>query len=911
MPDSIPSPDNPTCQSCGLYKGCKTPFMKPKHSVNNPTVMIVGEAPGAEEDLQGTPFVGESGRLLRKVLRNLEISDDDVMMTNVVRCRPPDNKISKKHIKACKQFALDEIERAEPEYVLLMGNSPLEAVLGQTGITTWHGVTVQQLDKTYIPLFHPAYILRNMNMMDQWLEGFVKLSDLMDGVVSEDIGYDYIYPKTMKEIHLMLRELEMYEFISYDTETSSLDPFGKGAKVIAITMAGRDKQESKGKSWAFPFHHKDGWWTELELQQITKLLQDFVKGKKLIGHNMKFDRKHSKKYDIDIRTHADTMLISHLLDSRKGIHSLKRLAGLHLGMYKYDEELEDYKKQHKEADPEFGGSYENIPLEILLPYSCMDTHATMEIFYAMYPDLSEKQKVFHDEVLVRVSDILSDMEYTGMKLDDYLVKRYHAIYTEVREDVYCKLLENEDVIKMMNWYNDVWIPSLTLVNLVHGNDKSRTENTVLKLAKKLFDSKEAWLDDKYLHILQQNGKKRRLKRKFVEFNPKSPNQKRKLLFEYNGIPVSLVDETPTGLPSTKAKTLRRYTERYPILKDLIYYGLLSDMLSKYLEPALYHVWQSDQDHRVRSNYNLHGTRTGRLSSSDPNLQNIPTPEKEPGTLLESLPIKNMFTVDDDEYLISIDYSGMELRVFASLANCEPMLKIHESGMDFHSMVGILVSEKKPIHVITKEEVKHFKEFKKAIRYRYKWTNWTLLYGGSAYTLYNMYPDDFPDIETAKETEAEYYKTFPEVPEYMENCVKTVQELGYIESPFGRREYFPYLHSGSTDRSKVSQERREAVNMPVQSTASDTLLCSLIVIDAQLNANHLHAKLINTVHDSIVLRCPKNELKQVIDICVDCMEHVKDYAEFYFPNVDFSWLLSPLKADADYGTHYGAMQEYEG
>ena len=122
------------------------------------------------------------------------------------------------------------------------------------------------------------------------------------------------------------------------------------------------------------------------------------------------------------------MLASHLVDSRKGIHSLKRQAARHLGMYNYDQELEDYIAENKEANPRRGGNYGNIPMEILLPYAAMDADATYRLHEILYGKLSDKQKIFYEEVLIPASDTLAHMEYSGITIDQYIAKRYTEIY---------------------------------------------------------------------------------------------------------------------------------------------------------------------------------------------------------------------------------------------------------------------------------------------------------------------------------------------------------------------------------------------------------------------------------------------------------------------------------------------------
>jgi len=329
------------------------------------------------------------------------------------------------------------------------------------------------------------------------------------------------------------------------------------------------------------------------------------------------------------------------------------------------------------------------------------------------------------------------------------------------------------------------------------------------------------------------------------------------------------------------------------------------MLGTYLTPAASGAWSSSLDGRVRTNFNQHGTITGRTSSSDPvNLQNIPTPEKEPGTLLEVLPIKNIFThsyqdiqpdghVRHDGVIMSVDFSGMELRCFASLADCEPMLEIHRSDKEFHTMISSMMSGIP------------YDDIDKATRYIYKWTNWTLLYGGDAYTLHKLYNIPMFEAEMAVK---EYYERFPEVLDYQDDCTDFAEKHGYIESPYGRREYLPWITD--VNEKKRNKARREAINMPSQSSASDTTLAALVVIDDIIIDKGLRTKTVNEVHDSIVLDVPLDEVHEVAGFCKYSMENIVNIAPDYFPDVDFTWLKSPLKADVEVGTHYGAEVPYE-
>lgn len=833
---------HPNCDKCGLFQTCKTPWMDAS-GASDPVIMVVGEAPGEDEDKRGVPFVGRSGKLLREALEGLEINLNDVCFTNTVRCRPPENVTKKQHINYCKHYVEEEIAAKKPAIVLLMGNSPLNAILGESGVSNWNGVVVQRDGISYIPMYHPAYILRNMNELNGWLSTMdTAIRSVIDGTAAE-ATVNYHYPNTVSEVIKWLEYLSMYEQISYDVETNGLDPFSEGNAIIAVGLSAGDVAIS------FLIDHKDATWKPWQrdkiIYELATLLTDPTK--MIIGHNVKFDQKHTRRLlDIDFKPGGDTMLVSALLDSRPGIHRLKKLAGLHLGMYDYDKPLDDYKKANKDCDPKRGGVYGNIPPNILLPYTAKDAFATISLHHKLYPKLSDKQQILYKELLMAISDTLSRVEYQGNNIDPYIAERYEVIYQTQQAKMFAEVMNDKNVKKYT---------------------KHRKST-----------------DPKF------------------EFNPNSPYHLRDLYYKYYKIPAN--DKTETGLPTTSAKALKPFTKDYPIIETIRMYKLLGKMLSTYIGPAGSSWIRGDG--LVSSTYNINGAVTGRLSSSEPNLQNIPTPEKEPGTLLAYLPVKNLFTHSywdrstfppkSQGVLMSVDYSGMELRVFASLAACDAMIDIHKSGKDFHTMVSTMVSG------IPYEKVD------KATRYVYKWTNWTLLYGGDERTLVRLY--GIPEVDAVRTIKL-YYQQFPEVLDYRNQTTEFAEEHGYIESPYGRREQLHYINDNNRlNIGKRNKDRRSAVNMPVQSSASDTLLFAAIVISHQLEVMGLEARIVNTVHDSIVLSVPYHEIDVVAGLCTTVMENVTSYAGEYFPNVDFSWLICPLVADVDIGNNYGVLTDYK-
>jgi DNA polymerase-1 len=838
------------CDKCGLYDLYNGPV---DDDGGDYTILAVGEAPGENEDIQNKPFIGRSGQLLRNALD--ELGYPDVTFTNIVRCRPPKNKIAKKHIKCCyRSLPIQDNTRL----VLLFGNVPLNAVLGESGITQWNGVVVERDGIVYVPVYHPAYLLRNNAVMDQWLDALDNALNTFDDGANEpaDAHYDYHYVYSKPDVIQMCKKLLKSPVIAFDTETADLDAYNVDNMVLAMSFA------TENEAWAVPIDHPADL-APLDDECIDMICNVLEAHPHVIGHNIKFDQMQCKAMlDCDFEAKGDSMLLSFLVESKKGIHGLKRLAGYYLSMYDYDRDLQNYVKDNPECDPGRGGSYKHIPLDILLSYAGMDASATYQLHKLLLGKLSDKQRILYDELIIPTSNALYHIQCNGISIDYKTVERYHIVYNKARRTAL---------------------------------ERIRSDTMVIEYVRK-----------------RKAGMKGVAKDRF-KFNPGSWQQKAVVLYgtpackwlrtskseewksyagKYYGLkPLAFSD---SGNPSTKRSWIESYRDECPLVNDLVVYGMISKVLSSYIEPLHTKRDASSYDDRVRSSFNQHVVETGRLSSSSPNLQNIPTPEKEPGTILAYQPIKNMFSHTwPGGCIMSIDYSGMELRVFASLARCDAMLEIHKSGADFHRMVGHMVSGI-PVDEITKEQ-----------RYRYKWTNWTILFGGSAYTLFRLY--GIP-LDEGEKVIADYFHRFPEVPMYMRECERFAKKHGYIETPFGNRRPLPGINSD--DRGKRKKAVREAVNTPVQGAAGYVTVMAMVIVDVIMRERGFKSMIVNTVHDSIVFDVYPGEEQAVARLCVNVMENIVHYAGHYMPNIDMDWLICPLKADVEAGPRYGAMDHFE-
>lgn len=871
------------CEKCGLLELCNGPV---PDEGGDYTILVVGEAPGADEDEQGIPFVGRTGKFLRGVFNDLGYPEDEVTYTNVVRCRPPNNKMKASYIKCCyRGIPIKDNTRL----VLLLGNTALKAVLGESGITTWNGIKVERDGIVYVPLFHPAYFLRQglhsgNPELSAWLDVLDDVLDVLSRGAEgpKDAHYEYVYPLYREaEIYDMCVELMEAPRIAFDTEVSRLNPYDIDNRVLMVSFATAER------AWAVPIDHPDDLASisNKSLDMICNVLENHPC---VIGHNIKFDLMHCiAMWDCAFKVGGDSMLLSYLHKSVRGVHGLKRLAGLYLGMYDYDKELTEYKRLHPEADPAKGGGYDAIPLDMLLPYAARDASATYLLHDVLYSELSDKQRILYHQLYVPSCEALAHIQCNGMAIDNRVVERYVRVYGRA-EALELEYILSDPQVELYVEYRDFENPKKPFAF----NPRSWQQKAVI-----LFGTgKCGWL-----HKPKYKGKWEHYSGPYYGLKP--------------------IEYSSPGNPSTRRDLIEVYRDECPLVEHLVMHGMMSKMLGTYIMPIADGTHISS-DGRCRTTFNQHVVETGRLSSSKPNFQNIPVPEKEPGTILEYQPIKNMYghtwtndpvedvyeyipvppqmvMMDDrlvdlnDGCIMSIDYAGMELRVFASLAGCEAMLDIHRAGLDFHRMVGSMVSGKPPDDITVAE------------RYRYKWTNWTILFGGSAHTLYRLYK--IP-LDQGEEIIRKYFERFPEVPLYKKECVRFTREHGYIETPFGNRRHLPNIRA--RERGLKSKAERESVNTPVQGAAGLVTVMALTIIHERMRDAGHKTMMVNTVHDSIVFDVYPGELIEVAGLTIDVMENIVDHAAKYMPDIDMDWLLCPLKADVEIGSHYGCMSKVE-
>ena len=317
------------------------------------------------------------------------------------------------------------------------------------------------------------------------------------------------------------------------------------------------------------------------------------------------------------------------------------------------------------------------------------------------------------------------------------------------------------------------------------------------------------------------------------FNINSPKQLGTVLFEKMQLPHG--KKTKTGW-STNADVLEKLRWQAPIVADVLAYRQYAKLKSTYADGLLKVI---DPDGRIRTSFQMTVTATGRLSSTEPNLQNIPT-RTEVGSR-----IRGMFVAAPGHVLVDADYSQVELRLLAHISGDEAMQQAFLSGQDFHTLTAAKV-----FHVAPEEVTSQMRSSAKAV-------NFGIVYGISAFSLAQ---DIGVSVAEAKEYMERYFDTYRGVKRYMEQVVETAREKGYVETIMHRRRALPELKSSNFNMRSFGE--RVALNMPIQGTAADIMKLAMVRVEQRLQREGLGARLIMQVHDELIVECPEAEKETV-------------------------------------------------
>lgn len=330
------------------------------------------------------------------------------------------------------------------------------------------------------------------------------------------------------------------------------------------------------------------------------------------------------------------------------------------------------------------------------------------------------------------------------------------------------------------------------------------------------------------------------------FNINSPKQLGEILFERMQLPHG--KKTKTGY-STAADVLEKLAPDYPVVQKILEYRQLTKLNSTYAQGLAGFI---REDGRIHGKFNQTITATGRISSTEPNLQNIPV-RMELGRA-----IRKVFVPEDGYVFVDADYSQIELRILAHMSGDERLINAYRDAQD--------------IHAITASEVFHtpLAEVTPLQRRNAKAVNFGIVYGISAFGLSE---DLSISRKEALEYINKYFETYPGVKTFLDDQVKIGKEQGYVTTMYGRKRPIPELKFGNFMQRSFGE--RVAMNSPIQGTAADIMKLAMIAVDRELREKHLRSRIVLQVHDELLVEAHQEEVEQVVQILTDKMKHAAD------------------------------------
>ena len=400
---------------------------------------------------------------------------------------------------------------------------------------------------------------------------------------------------------------------------------------------------------------------------------------------------------------------------------------------------------------------------------------------------------------------------------------------ELYNYLWAKVSKDENIIKV---YKNIEMPLVPILSNIERNGVLVESKTLNKLSKEL-DSELKTIEKKCFKITEK------------EFNLNSPKQLQEILYEDLKIPIS--KKTPTGKPSTDEDTLQYLSESYDLPRLILDYRSLNKLKTGYTDKLPLQI--SKITGRVHTSYQQAITSTGRLSSTEPNLQNIPIKSAQ------GKKIRNAFIADKGKKIFAADYSQIELRIMAHLSGDKNLLKAFKNKIDIHSFTASEIFGV-DVNKVSSED----RRSAKAI-------NFGLIYGMSSFGLSKQLGISIPE---AKDYMDIYFSRYPKIKSYMLEKKTFAKQHGYVETLFGRKLYLPEINSKQAQRRSYAE--RTAINAPVQGTAADIIKIAMIEIDKWLTEKKSMTKMIMQVHDELVFEISENDIDSEIEDIVKLMQN---------------------------------------
>lgn len=798
---------------------------------------------------------GKFQQALELQLLELGLDPGSIYFTPVLKCSDFEVSLTTKQLRDhAAEFLLPELDEIKPDFILCLGNEALQVVAGKSGITKYRGKFFEREGATIMGTISPSAVNRNPGMKNGYMADLRLWSKRIRGEASGIADPKYITGDTKEKLQKIGKILDMTDEIYIDIETNSEEYYrdefrmvSLAATCVVIDSFGKRKRVV----FALPLFHPESPWRTSWRSVLRFIGKHCVNIRKTVAHNSSFDCKALIWTDVKLYPTFDTMLAVHLLNEnvQKG---LKPQAMSRLGVEAWGVDT---------------GSLLNMPIADVLHYNVLDTWYMYWIKQQLVDELKAQPRlarIFSFETMPAQRDLI-DSELRGAWID---VQRLN----ERKPLAEAKLAEIEqrirDAAKLPPRDSDEWPHKIQVRQLKSGPREKRID---------------------------------------LEENFNASQFARWLLFDHLGYPVEErgkpKPDGSEGDPSMAESVLEHLKVDYPnhwgrpVVEAMLERVTAQKHISSFFNPysELY-----DEDHRIHTTFKLAGTVTGRLSSGKADADKISgTRGKLRGVNMQQVPrdpfIRGLFGAPPGWTFVEADYSQIELRLAAFLANEQNMKHIYSIGGDIHLETAARVTGL-PVSQVTKE-------IRKVVG---KPVNFGFLYGMGwrkfIETAFNNYGSVFTELEAQGARNA-YFDLFPGLLPWHAKQRRLVNEYGRVVSPIGRVRHLPDIYS--PDKGVRMEAERQAINSPVQGFGSDLAVLSMIEINRQLREKgwDRYAHCLGLVHDAINFEIRDDYVSRVIPIIKDTMEDMNLVYKKFGTVVDI-----PIIADVAIGQHWGDKLE---
>lgn len=854
-------------------------------------VVVVGQCPGAEENTLGKAFVGPSGKILVQALAAAGLDPGNILYTNSVRCWDGDTPKAKL-IDQCRTHLTQTISQHPRQLIITLGNEACYTLLGGKvgGVTKRHGQIVDSAEfgcPVFVSL-HPAYILRNLPAYDHWVQQFRRAAALLAGNLHplDDFELEYTVPSAaggsrsvfnLDDNHWALAADEL----AVDIETTGLNYWqdellgiglSTGTQALYITI--RHKPEALGNSMLAgmgdmvlspaEYEHLRAW--------LAKVIGPGHRAK-LILHNGKFDARFIHyRLGLDIRpVEFDTMLAHHLCDENAP-HSLKQCVQTWLMIQSWEDQAQGAMA---------AGALSSLPIADMARYCATDCVATYRLAGELRQRLAaDACDSLYYNLVQPLSDLLLGVELRGLYVDRALLDELDARCSTLLAELETQLREipGWGDGHRCPWRKDQALEGGTLWEYCDGPADMDVPPTVVVDEEEEEDLRVSWWDlekikplIKHTFWVRECGKRKWLKyddiHRSLGLNPRSDVDLRQVMFGGHPwtLPYTVVTEK-TGEPSCAAEALSGLLERRipakaaDFIRTLLHYNKLNKLHGTFVRGLIPEVAPDGAVHAsfMFNSFTEDSPRTGRLSSSHPNLQNQPKP------------LRPLFVARDGYTFWEADQSQLEVRVWAGLSKDPKLLEIFNRSLvdpefDFHREMAAIYWSVPPDQVTPEQRQRG-----KAVTFG------AGMYGGGPGVV--MRQAGVSEDEARALIEG-MHKGFPTGQRWLRGMVLHAKQHGYVVSPIGRRRRLPDINAAD-DRVRAEAER-QSQNSCIQGLASDINNMSALRINHFIQQSGADAHIVNLVHDSILIEVAKDQVEQLGPIFKQIMEQ-EPYAGFGVP-----------------------------